>query len=324
MAALKPVYLLHGDDEVKLDAARARVRGRAAQEGASLELMDGERDAGEAVALALSAMTLALGQRYVLVDRIERWKEKDVVAVAAALTTPPPETVVFLFGTGRKEPGRKPWSPPAKLTKAVDQAGGERTELASPKPAALPGWITQQGKDLGLAVDRDAAQALVERIGTRQRRLRRTLEKIASYGPDRGRVDLDVVEALTVSDVEAQGYQLADAVVDGDRALALRLAENLRDHDQDIMHILYAMVRRTRDIRRAWALLEEGRSSQDIASLLRVPPFVAKRMAAQARGLDAERLERITAGLADLDYAIRGGGKVDTGTALTLTLALAA
>ena len=230
MAELKPVYLLHGDDEVKLDAARARVRRRAAEEGASLDLMDGERDGGDAVAAALSAMTLAMGQRYVVVDRIERWKDKDVVAVAGALAAPAPETVVFLFGTARKESGRKPWSPSPKLTKAVGQAGGEVTELASPKPAALPAWIVKQGKDLGLTVDRDAAQALVQRVGTRQRRLQRTLEKIAAYGPDRGRVDVDLVEALTVSDVEAQGYQLADAVIEGDRAQALRVADHIREH----------------------------------------------------------------------------------------------
>jgi DNA polymerase-3 subunit delta len=321
MADLKPVYLLHGDDEVKLDAARARVRERAVEEGASLDLMDGERDGGDAVAAALSAMTLAMGRRYVVVDRIEKWKDKDVVAVVGAVAVPAPETVVFLFGTARKETGRKPWSPSPKLTKAVEQAGGKVTTLASPKPAALPAWVIEQGKDLGLAVDRDAAQALVARVGTRQRRLQRTLERIAGYGPDRGRVDVDLVEALTVSDVEAQGYQLADAVIEGDRALALRVAENLSDRDEDIMYILYAMLRRTRDMRRVWALLEEGRSTKDVESALRVPTFVAKRMAAQARSLDGERLERLVAGLADLDFAIRGGGKVDTQTALTLTLA---
>ena len=32
MADLKPVYLVHGDDDAKIDAWRARVRGRAEQE----------------------------------------------------------------------------------------------------------------------------------------------------------------------------------------------------------------------------------------------------------------------------------------------------
>jgi DNA polymerase III subunit delta len=323
MSDLKPAYLIHGDDEVKLDAWRARVRDRAAREGASLELMDAARDSGEAMAMALSSMTLSMGSRYVLVDGIERWKDKDVIPVAAALANPPPETIVVLLGTARKEPGRKPWSPPAKLAKAVEKAGGEVTEHSSPKASGFPAWVIERGRDLGLTVDREAARTLVERIGPEQRRLLRELEKLACYAPEGGKVDADVVEELTAPDVEAKAYQLADAVIDGDRARALALAEDLQVRGADIMHILYAMLRRTRDMRRAWAVLEAGGTSNDVQAAIGGPPFAAKRIASAARQADGERLERIAAGLADLDFAIRGGGNVDTATALTLTLAAA-
>jgi DNA polymerase-3 subunit delta len=324
MAELKPVYLLHGDDEVQLDAWRARIRTRATGEGASLELMDAARDPGEEVAIALSSMTLSMGTRYVLVDGIERWKDKDVVAVVQALVSPPPETVVVLIGTVRRESQKKAWSVPAKLVKAVEKAKGEVNELKSPKASGLPAWIVKQGKPMGLTVDPDAAQALVERIGTRQRRLMRTLEKIVRYQPEGGRVDVELVEELTVTDVESQGYELADAVIDGDRGAALRLAENLQDYDQDIMYILYAMLRRANEVRRAWAVIETGGTTDDVAAALGYrQAWMAKRVFAQARRADGERLERIAAGLADLDFAIRGGGKVDTNTALTLTLAAA-
>ena len=318
MADLKPAYLIHGDDEVKLDAWRARVRERAAREGALLEVVHGERDSGEEVALALSSLTLSMGRRYLLVDGLERWKDKDVAPVAAALASPAPDTVVVLIGT--RASGKK-WSPPAKLTKAVAKAGGEVTECAAPRAAGLPGWVAERGKEVGLVVDREAARALVDRVGADQRRLMRELEKIACYAPDAGRVSTEVVEQLTAPDVEAKAYELADAVIQGDRALALRLAEDLRDRDEDMMRILYAMLRRAHDMRRAWAVLEAGGSTQDVHAAVGGPPWLAKRIASEARNLDGERLERIAAGLADLDYAIRGGGNRDVESALTLTLA---
>lgn len=324
MADLKPAYLIHGDDEVRIDAWRARIRKRAAEEEASLELMDGERDSGEAVAIALASLTLSMGRRYVVVDGLERWKDKDVIAVAQSLASPPPDTIVVFLGTVRKEPGKRAWSVPAKLVKAVEKAGGEVSECASPRTGTLPSWVIDRGSGLGLTVDRDAAQGLVERIGADQRRLMRELEKIACYAPDGGRVSLDVVEELTAPDVEAKAYELADAVVNGDDALAMRLAEDLRDRGADIMHILFALLRRTRDMRRAWAVIESGGSTQDVAAAVGGPPWMAKKLAAQARNVDGERLERIAAGLADLDFAVRGGGNVDTETALTLTLAAAA
>ena len=108
-------------------------------------------------------------------------------------------------------------------------------------------------------MDRDAAQALVERIGTRQRRLQRTLEKIASTGPKEVASTSTLVEELTVSDVESQGYELADAVIDGDRGARVEARREPPDHDQDIMYILYAMLRRADEMRRAWAVIEDGR-----------------------------------------------------------------
>jgi DNA polymerase III subunit delta len=323
MAELKPAYLIHGDDDVKLDAWRARVRDRAAREEASFELMNGAQHSGEDVALALSSMTLSMGGRYILVDCIERWKDKDVGPVVEALASPPPETVVVMLGTVNKESGSRKWSPSAKLVKAVQKAGGEVTEASSPKLAGLPGWVVERGRDLGLSVDRDAARALVDQIGTRQRRLLRELEKIKTYDPEGGKIDLAVVEAMTAHDVEAQAYQLADAVIDGDRARALALADDLQTRGVEIMHILYAMLRRTRDMRRAWAVIEAGGTTNDVQAVVGGPGWMAKRLASAARQADGERLERIAAGLADLDFAIRGGGNVDTDTALTLTLAAA-
>jgi DNA polymerase-3 subunit delta len=319
MSELSPAYLIHGDDEVKLDAWRARVRERASREAASLEVLAGERASGEAVAAALASLTLSMGRRYVLADGVERWKERDVAAAAAALRALPPDTVVVLIASGKVSKGSGP--APAKLVKAVETAGGEVKTCAAPTVTRLPAWVAERAAELGLAVDPDAAQALVDRVGADQRRLLRELEKIACYAPERGRVDVDVIEELTVSDVEAKAYELADAVIGGDGARAMSLAEDLETRGADIMHIIFAMLRRARDTRRAWAVLESGGSARDLQSALRMQPWMAKRIAAQARSADGERLERIAAQLADLDFAVRGGGKIDTGTALTLTLA---
>ena len=316
MAELKPAYLIHGEDEVKLDAWRARIRDRAAREGASLELIDAARDSGEEVAMALSSMTLAMGTRYVVVDALERWKDKDVTPVAEVLASPPPETVVVLLGTVRKEPGRKAWTVPAKLVKAVEKAGGEVTEEKPPKAALLPKWIAERGKQLGLAVDRDAAQSLVERIGNDQRRLMRELEKIACYAPEGGRVN--VGRGRGADRVGHRGSGLRAGRRCRRRATArarLRLAEDLQDRGTDIMHILYALAAasaatcdgrgrcsrgggttRRRGGRR-WGCVRRGWPSES-------SPRPASRR--RAAGAPSSR------SLAELDFAIRGGGKVDT------------
>jgi len=321
MADLKPAYLVHGDDEVKLDSWRVRLRARAAREGsdATLEILAGDQLTPAAFAQATGALTLGLGLRYLLADGVERWKEKELGPVLEAVRALPADTIVLMVGTGKVS--RKTGPAPESLAKAVRAIGGEVQVCEAPRANRLPAWVVEQGRELDLIVSEDAAHALVERVGADQRRLVRELEKLACYGPEGGRVDRDAVEALTVSDVEARAYELGDALIDGDRERALLLGEDLRERGAEMMHIVFAILRQLRQARKAAAMLERGASTQELASALRVPPFVAKQIAAQAGRADAARLERALERLADLDYAVRGGTNLDAGTGLTLTLA---
>jgi DNA polymerase-3 subunit delta len=327
---LKPAYLVHGDDDAKLEAWRRRVRARAGAEGASasLEVLTGDASSPASVAQATGALTLSTGRRYLLADGVERWKEKDLASLTAALADLPPDTVVVMLGRGKVVKGKGP--APEALVKAVSACGGEVQVCEAPKDRAYPRWIAERGRDLGLVLTDEGAQALLERASRddqrkiRQQHLLRELEKLACYAPEDGRVDRATVEALTVTDVEARAYELAEAVIDREQGRALALAEDLRDRGEEIMHILFALLRQLRQCRQAWAMLEAGRSPQEIQSALRVPQFVARQIAARAGRADGEHLERALHELAELDYAVRGAGKLDAGTALTLTLTRAA
>jgi DNA polymerase III subunit delta len=325
MADSKTVFLVQGDDEVKIDSWRQRVHDRAAEEPEStLEVFPDQTPADE-VAAAMSAMTLSIGRRWMLVEGIERWKEKDVKLVTEALTGLPPDTMLVLIASGQIKRDRSP--APAKLVKAVEKCGGEVTTYEAPKSSQYAKWTSDQAAQLGLVMPVEAAQVLADRVGEddkrhlHERRVMRELEKIAIYGPPEGRVDVETVEELTASDAEARTYELADALVEGDTALAVSLAEDLRSRGADIMYVLFALLRKVRDTRVAWAVLEEGGSTKDVAAALGVPDWKARPIKAKAERADGPRLERLASALADLDYAVRGGANVDAGTELTLMVA---
>jgi DNA polymerase III subunit delta len=329
MADAKNLFLVQGDDEVRIDGWRKRVHDRAAEdEDATIEVFAEDAPADE-VAAAICSMTLAIGRRWMLVEGVERWKERDVAAVASALEGLPADTVVVLVATGKVDQ-KKGGPAPAKLVQAVEKRGGELTTHKAPTASQYARWTVDQASKVGLTMSVEAAQALADRVGQdekrrlHERRLMRELEKIAIYAPEGARVDLDTVEELTASDSEARTYELADALVVGDRALAASLAEDLRDRGADMMYILFALLRKVRDTRIAWAVLEEGGSTRDVAAALGVPEWKARPIKAQAQRADGERLERIASALADLDYAVRGGANVDAGTELTLMVAGAA
>ena len=80
MPAFKPAYLVHGDDHGRIGERRARLRAMAEAESGSggFEVFDGDDATPEAIALALSAMTFAIGRRFLIVDGVERWKDAEV------------------------------------------------------------------------------------------------------------------------------------------------------------------------------------------------------------------------------------------------------
>jgi DNA polymerase-3 subunit delta len=319
MAGLKPVYLVCGDDDPKIDAWRARVRRRAEEENGpgALETFDATTDKPEAVAAALATLTFAAGDRYLLVDGAEAWKAGDLEALERALGDVPEGTVLVLVARGK---------PLARLAKAVEKAGGEQREYAAPKPWELPKWAVERAADEGLQIDQEAAKALVSAVGTRQQRIAREVERLAILAHPHTQLSADQVRRAVSGEEQQQVYDLADALVAGDRVAAMRMAESLTSGAGEApSKLVWPIVRRLRDVHRAAELLDAGVPEGKVAAAMKMPPWAAKRTLGQARKADRDALARALCEFAELEVELRGGGVgLDEGSAFSLSLARAA
>jgi DNA polymerase-3 subunit delta len=319
MAGLKPAYLICGDDDAKIDAWRARVRRRAEDENGpgALETFSAPADAPEAVAIALTTLTFATGDRYLLADGIESWKAGDLAPLERELTAIPEGTVLVLIARGK---------PPAKLVKAIEKAGGEQREYAAPKAWQLPKWAAERALEEGLHLDQEASKALVARVGTRQQRIAREVERLALLAHPHTQLSADQVRRAASGDSQEQVYDLADALVAGDLAATMRLAERLTAGAGEApSRLVWPIVRRLRDVHRAAELLDSGVPESKVASAMKMPPWAAKRTLAQAARADRDALARALCAFAEFEIEVRGGGVgLDEGSAFSLTLARAA
>jgi DNA polymerase-3 subunit delta len=316
VAELKPVYLIAGDDDAKIDAWRARVRARAERElgPGGLEHFDGKADGADAVVGALAAMTFADGTRYLLAEPVEGWKTDEVSILEPSLAAMPPDTVLVLIARGKA---------PASLAKAVEKAAGEVREYGAPKPWELPKWVIERAREEGLAIDIETAKQLVQTVGSRQQQLQREIEKLRVALHPAGHVTPADVDELASGETPTQVYDLADSIVAADLAGALSLAEQLRAADERPAKLTFALVRRLRDVHRAAVLLEAGMPEQKVGPALKMPPWAVKRTLAQARKADREVLESALEALAGFERESRGGGErdLDEDTAFTMALA---
>jgi DNA polymerase-3 subunit delta len=305
MATFKTAYLVHGDDHGRIAERRARLRRLAeAESGADgFEVLEGDAGTPDAVAAALNAMTFAIGRRFIVVDGVERWKEKDLDALETALASIPPETTVVFFA--REDTRAKA---PTRLHEAVRRAGGDIAAQENVKPWELPKWVAARARELGLQLERDAARALIAQVGDRQQRLLRELEKLALALGSEAQVGTVDIESLSATSAERRAWSLADALVGGDRATAIRTYVALRAQGERLPGLIYWMAQRVRSALEAAEALEAGEAPSQVKRRLRMPSRAADRLIADAGRSGSERLRLTLEQIADLELDSRGGG----------------
>jgi DNA polymerase III delta subunit len=314
---MKPAYLISGDDEAKIARARGRLRERAERGGGpgALEIFeagDGRRSPDvESLIASLATISLIASRRYLLVDGIEGWGKPDAKQAIEAVGQIPAETTVALIAHGK---------PPAGLAKAVEKAGGEVLDFAPPRERDLPKQLLADASELGFELEPAAARLLVERLGPRPMRLRTELERLAIWAGDGGTVDVEDLEAMISDTSEEAIWSLADAVVAGDEAETMRIAERLVSQGEALPRIVYSLAPRLRHALKAATELEAGRPASEVTKGLSMHPYAAKMLVSKVKGRSPEDLDSSIRALADLELWSRGGSDYPERVAFTITL----
>jgi DNA polymerase-3 subunit delta len=306
--ALKPAYLIHGEDHGAVGERRSRLKSLAEADGdaASVEVLAGEAGTPQAVGLVLSTMTFAIGQRVIVVDGAERFKEADVKEhIVPAMATMPPDTTIAFFA---REEGRTK-APPA-LHEAVKGAKGQVVAEAMIKPWELAGWVREQASRLGLSLDAFAAKTLVAQVGERQQRLLRELEKLAlAAQPSEGtvKVSAEEIEQQSAHSTAWRAFSLADSLVGSDATEAVRSYLRLRAQGERLSGLVYLMAQRLRDAEGVSVRLQAGEPPAEIKRSLRMPSRAADRFIADVARTEPEHLRTAVCRVADLELDTRGG-----------------
>jgi DNA polymerase III subunit delta len=301
--SFRTAYLIHGDDHGRISERRARLRAMAedAAGTAGVEVFEADACTPEAIEGALTAMTFAMGRRFVIADGVQSWKDADVETIAAALKVTEDLTVAFFA----REDGRA--KAPAKLHKAVEAVGGQIAEESTVKPWELPKWLVAQAAQLDLQLDPDAAKALVAQVGERQQRLLRELEKLSLEHGAQAHIDVHAVQEACASSAERKVWTLTDALIAGDRRGATRVLLELRGQGERLPGLTYTVARKLREALAVADALQNGQSAAQVKKALRMSPRQASKLVGDVERRDADAFRRALAALADFELESRGG-----------------
>ncbi len=312
--ALKPAYLILGDDLPKIENALKRLRARIVeQSGSDLNIEEFEAGVDSAVQVVNSANTLAFlgGTRLVLVHEAQAWLKADKEIVAAYLKSPAPDACLTLVA------GKLPAS---DLLRSAMKEHGEILEYAAPKEGQLPQWLVQEAAarldmDLGF----QEARFLVQRCGDNQQILLREVEKLQAYAGGR-RVTIDDIRVLAIPTVEASIFDLLDSVALGRGSATFTAVDDLLSLGERA-DVLFARISRYfQNLAKVAAMRDEGMRPEAIQVELKMKPYPVKKLMEQSALLGVDGIARRLAVLADTDGRLKGMGNLPAEMELQLCL----
>lgn len=294
---LDPVYILVSAEPLLVTRALAAIRDAAVPESArawSHDVFDGRGATGEQIRAAADTLPMMSARRLVEVRGVHQMSAGELAALVPYIERPNPRTVLVMTAT--KVDKR------IKLF-ATARKAGFLWELAAPR--RLRGWVEAEAESLGVTLARGAGSRLVEVVGKDVSRLAVALEMLSLYTGG-APVTAEAVDDLIAHTRESSVFELTDAIGDGDQMAALTAIASLIDQRQSALGAVMMLARHVRQLIRARLLVGGGAGTAEIASQLKVPPFIADKVAGQARRASLRGLVRSLQRLSAADRALKG------------------
>lgn len=311
---LKPVYLITGTDETKVEKAMRRLRDRVVRDSGTdlnVDIFDASQETAAAVVQAASTLPFGEGVRLVLVTSVGAWNKADKDLIVNYLAMPSETTCLALVGGGIRKN--------EMLMKAVADAG-QVLSYEAPRPSNLPSWVQDQADERHLKMEPQAVRRLVTITGSNQRAILGELDKLATY-LGRGKVGLEDIEELCWVSPEVRIWDLTDSLGARDRQAVFRHLEELLADRTAPAAVFFSIAKHLRNLCVVVSARERGEDVMGAAAELGLKPFPARKLADQSRNFTAVGLQQAVHLLADLDADLKGRRDLRPDLALEMAVA---
>ncbi len=295
---LDPIYVLASEHPILIERVVTAIRDTAvppAARGFNYDVVEGKPNAVRIVSLAQTLPMMAKA-RMVYIRDLSGLPADEAETLLEYLAKPNPSTVIVAVAS-KIDKRLKLWAQLAKK-KFLHT-------LDAPRPQALPGWVGNEAKQLGVKLEPAATSRLIDAVGADLSRLVLAIEQLGLYAKGRA-VTSDDVDELIADTRERSVFELTDAIGSADRPRALAAVASLCDQRESAVGVVVMLARHVRQMSLCHSLRAAGAPRGEWASKLGVPPFIVDKIAGQARSYSAGALANATQKLAMADRALKG------------------
>jgi DNA polymerase-3 subunit delta len=303
-----PVYLFYGPETYLREQAVLRLRETLLPPGGSelnYEVLDGETVPVREIVAAARHTPFISGRRLVVVRNPGLFQpaqgkndgdEKHLLEYLAG----PHAGTCLVFNTAQGVDRRK------KVYKEVARVG-RAIEFTRLRPAELAKWLAKLAREEECALSREAAEELLARCGQDMYTLYHEMRKLTCHAGRGKEISPAMVRELVAGRVEENIFEVVDAIGSKDCVRALSGVRNLLLQKHQPQQITGMVARQFRLILQVRGLLESGRTRDEIIALLKMHPYVYRKIYQQRNNFSTGRLVRCINELAELDYRVKTG-----------------
>jgi DNA polymerase-3 subunit delta len=316
------VYLFHGEDVIAAEEALAQLLAEAVPPETldlALTRLEGAGLSAATLIEHCEALPFLSPRRVVVVEGVAGRVEQKGRGQEAGLLKQLQDYLPRMAGTTvlvlRERSSLSANHPLVTLVKKV----GEVREFAPPRGRELSRWIAQHVQREGCEITPAAADLLAATSGTDPGVLRQEIAKLTTYVGPQGRIDERLVAELASSGRLSDIFSMVDAIGQRRRAQAMVELHRLLAGGEHPLYILTMVVRQFRLLLQVKSLPAGERQPEAVARVIRVHPYVAEKVVAQAQTFRREELEQIYHRLVETEQEVKTG-KRDAEVALELVV----
>lgn len=191
------------------------------------------------------------------------------------------------------------------LLDALRKAGAKETPCeAIKRDGDKIQFVRTEALTLNRKISADAAKALVDAVGSDLRELANALSQLIS--DTAGEITVEAVERFHGGRVEATGFDVTDAVIEGRDADALRVLRQAIDTGTDPVMIVSALAAALRTLARVGSAPRSLRSAE-LAGELGLAPWQVDKARRQLPGWSGPRIATAISEVAKADGSVKGG-----------------
>lgn len=294
----KKVYLLYGEESFLKQSYKKKLKEAVAGDDTmNYNYFEGKGlDVNELISLS-DTMPFFSDKRLIIIEDSGFFKTSSEALADYLPMIPDTTCIVFVEDAVDKR---------NRLFKKVKELG-HAAEMKRQDSAQLARWAGTILAQNGRKITGSTMNLFLERTGDDMENIRMELEKLISYTMGSDVVTTEDVEAVTTVQVTNKIFDMVNAIVTRKMRLAMDLYEDLLTLKEPPMRILFLIARQFNQLLLVKEMTAKGTDRGTIASKLKIPPFVAGKVSAQAGAFTREQILSYVKGCVEAEEAVKTG-----------------